>query len=94
MSSKFLSTLKKGQESTSVSTTLISNESKILEHKVGDVSIVDLPPVSNYDFLHYHKDEVTTSDVSFRHNGVELVKAYKQHKQNLQFYKTNGQWVI
>jgi hypothetical protein len=93
MSSKFLSNTKKGQVSTN-STTLISNENRILEEHVGDVSIVDLPNVDDYDLLHYHKHSVTESDISFRHNGVELVKAYKHLKQNLQFYQIKGTWVL
>lgn len=92
MSNKFLSF---SNVSESVSSSVINIESnKFYEEIVGDVSIVDLPSTTEYDLLHYYKNAVTESDISFRYKGIEIIKAYKHLIQNLQFYHINGTWVL
>jgi hypothetical protein len=91
---KFLS-FASGTTTTSSSSTFITEaKTRILEVETGDVSIIDLPSTDDYDLLHYHKTDVTHQDISFRYKGVELIKAYKQHKQNLQFYHVKGTWIL
>jgi len=90
---KFLSFLNNQTVVSNTSSTFVQS-SRILESETGDVSIIDLPSTDDYDLLHYFKSTVTTQDISFRYQGKVLVKAYKQHKQNVQFYQINGQWVL
>ena len=91
---KFLSFLHNTSTESNSSSTFVVPNNRILETEVGDVSIVDLPHTDDYDFLHYYKTSITSQDVSFRYKGLELIKAYKQHKQNVQFYKINETWVL
>lgn len=91
---KFLSFLKNTSPGGSSVSTFIVGNNRIFEEEVGDVSIIDLPSTDKYDFLHYYKTSITSQDISFRYNGTELIKAYKQHKQNIQFYKINEMWVL
>jgi hypothetical protein len=71
----------------------ISNN-RILQQETGDVSIIDLPSTDKYDLLHYYKNIITTQNISFRYEGVELIKAYAQHLQNIQFYQVAGKWKL
>lgn len=91
---KFLSFLSNSSTEINTSSTFIVPNNRILEQEVGDVSIIDLPHTDDYDFLHYYKTSITSQNISFRYKGQELIKAYKQHKQNLQFYKINETWVL
>lgn len=91
---KFLSFLNNNSTEINTSSTFIVPSTRILEIEVGDTAIIDLPDTDNYDFLHYYKTSVTSQNVSFRYKGKELIKAYAQHKQNLQFYKINETWVL
>jgi hypothetical protein len=91
---KFLSSFTKDAVEKKNSSTIVVQGSRILEQETGDVSVIDLPSPDEYDLLHYFKSTVTDQDVSFRYQGKELVKAYKQHKQNVQFYQINGTWVL
>jgi hypothetical protein len=92
---KFLSFLNNNTstENNSSSTFIVANH-RIYEEEVGDTAIVDLQSTDDYDLLHYRKTIITSQDISFRFKGVELVKAYKQHKQNVQFYKINNTWFL
>jgi hypothetical protein len=92
---KFIS-FKDNTSTVSSSTFIINAEAKtrILSVETGDVSIIDLPSPDDYDLLHYRKTAITQQDISFRYKGVELIKAYKQHRQNLQFYHVNGTWIL
>jgi hypothetical protein len=91
---RFLSFQNDSTTTNSSSTFIINGKTRILEAETGDVSIIDLPSPDDYDLLHYYKTTITNQDISFRYKGVELIKAYKQHKQNLQFYHVNGSWVL
>jgi hypothetical protein len=90
---KFLSFLNGGSTETSSNTFIVANN-RILEQETGDVAIIDLPSTDDYDLLHYYKTTTTSQDISFRYQGKELIKAYKQHKQNVQFYHVNGEWIL
>ena len=94
MSNKFLSFRRTKVVSETSGSAMIVESNKIYEQIVGDVSIIDLPNTNDYDLLHYYKNIETSSDISFRYKGVEIVKAYKQHLQNLQFYQINSTWAI
>ncbi len=95
MSNKFLSFNEIKVENNNSSGSVINVESnKIYKETVGDVSIIDLPSADDYDLLHYYKDIVTETDISFRYKGVEIVKAFKQHIQNLQLYNINSTWIL
>ena len=93
MSSKFLSY---GQENTTESRSSIFqiSNSRILEQETGDVAIIDLPSTDSFDLLHYFKNVITSQDISFRYKGVEIIKAYAQHLQNIQFYRIGEKWVL
>ena len=91
---KSLSFLNGGSTENNSSSTFIVSNNRILEQETGNVSIIDLPSTEDYDLLHYYKTTVTDQDISFRYQGKEIIKAYKQHKQNVQFYHVNGQWIL
>jgi hypothetical protein len=91
---KFLSFARNNTVTESSSSTFIVANNRIYEQEVGDVAIIDLPSTDTYDLLHYRKTSITSQNVSFRYKGQELIKAYKQHKQNVQFYKINNTWFL